>query len=173
MSDPSSKVISLADRRAKKEKRALEEPIIGKIIWLYCSKCKSLEYSEVQLPSGRIHKICGTLVKEKEVKVDIRTEYTISLKNSMLLDKVFEEKNLPNFFLKTVFKKGRGMLESFQAAEVEYRKRLENMINKPVKPYPDDWDAKSVGMRLKIIDPLGLVLTEARQPNLHFPEVDS
>ena len=31
----------------------------------------------------------------------------------------------------------------------------------------------SLEMTLKTLDPLGLILTEARQPNLHFPEVES
>ena len=65
------------------------------------------------------------------------------------------------------------MLENLQAAEVEYRKRLENIVNGPVNPYSDDWHEKSLDMELKTLDPLGLILTEARQPNLHFPEVDS
>jgi len=56
---------------------------------------------------------------------------------------------------------------------VQYRKRLENIVNGPVNSYPEEWDEKSLEMELKTLDPLGLILTEARQPNLHFPEVDS
>ena len=65
------------------------------------------------------------------------------------------------------------MLENLQAAEKEYRKRLENIAGDTVSPYQDEWDEKSLDMDLKILDPLGLILTEARQPDLHFPEVDS
>ena len=43
-------------------------------------------------------------------------------------------------FLKPVAKKGLGMLERLQAAEKEYRKRLENIVDGPVVPYKDDWD---------------------------------
>ena len=172
MSNTSTKVINLADRRAKKEDEARNAPITGWITWLYCPKCKSLEYSELEMPNGRVHKKCGTLVEEEEVQIDVRAEYTISLRNSRRLDELFKETKIPTF-LKPLAKKGIGMLENLHAAEVEYRKRLENIVNGPVNPYPDEWDEKSLEMKLKTLDPLGLILTEARQPNLHFPEVDS
>ena len=172
MSNTSAKVINLADRRAKKEDEARNAPISGWITWLYCPKCKSLEYSELEMPNGRVHKKCGTTVEEKEVQIDVRAEYTISLRNSKRLDELFKETKIPTF-LKPLAKKGIGMLENLHAAELEYRKRLENIVNGPVNPYPDDWDEKSLLMKLKTLDPLGLILTEARQPNLHFPEVDS
>lgn len=172
MSNTSAKVINLADRRAKKEDEARNAPVTGWITWLYCPKCKSLEYSELEMPNGRVHKKCGTLVEEEEVQIDVRAEYTISLRNSKRLDELFKETKIPTF-LKPLAKKGIGMLENLHAAEVEYRKRLENIVNGPVNPYPDEWDEKSLEMKLKTLDPLGLILTEARQPNLHFPEVDS
>ena len=172
MSNTSTKVINLADRRAKKEDEARNAPITGWITWLYCPKCKSLEYSELEMPNGRVHKKCGTMVEEEEVQIDVRAEYTISLRNSRRLDELFKETKIPTF-LKPLAKKGIGMLENLHAAEVEYRKRLENIVNGPVNHYPDEWDEKSLEMKLKTLDPLGLILTEARQPNLHFPEVDS
>tara|TARA_B110000967_G_C18891499_1_gene567687 strand:- start:27 stop:548 length:522 start_codon:yes stop_codon:yes gene_type:complete len=172
MSNTSTKVINLADRRAKKEDEARNAPITSWITWLYCPKCKSLEYSELEMPNGRVHKKCGTMVEEEEVQIDVRAEYTISLRNSRRLDELFKETKIPTF-LKPLAKKGIGMLENLHAAEVEYRKRLENIVNGPVNHYPDEWDEKSLEMKLKTLDPLGLILTEARQPNLHFPEVDS
>ena len=172
MDNNSAKVINLADRRAKKENEARNAPITGWITWLYCPKCKSLEYSELEMPNGRVHKKCGTMVEEIEVQIDVRAEYTISLRNSKRLDELFEETKIP-LFLKPLAKKGIGMLENLHAAEVEYRKRLVNIVNGPVNPYPDEWDEKSLEMKLKTLDPLGLILTEARQPNLHFPEVES
>ena len=172
MSNNSAKVINLADRRAKKEDEARNAPITGWITWLYCPKCKSLEYTELEMPNGRVHKKCGTLVEEEEVQIDVRAEYTISLRNSKRLDGLFKETKIPGF-LKPFAKKGMGMLENLQAAEVEYRKRLENIVNGALNPYPDNWDEKLLEMELKTLDPLGLILTEARQPNLHFPEVDS
>ena len=167
MSKTPAKVINLADRRAKKEDDARKAPISGWITWLYCPKCRSLEYSELEMPNGRVHKKCGTLVEEEEVEIDVRAEYTISLRNSKLLDELFKETKIPGF-LKPFAKKGMGMLENLQAAEVEYRKRLGNIVNGAVDPYPDDWDEQSLGMELKTLDPLGLILTEARQPNLHL-----
>jgi hypothetical protein len=172
MSNTSAKVINLADRRAKKEDEARNALITGWITWLYCPKCKSLEYSELEMPNGRVHKKCGTMVEEEEVQIDVRAEYTISLRNSRRLDELFKETKIPTF-LKPLAKKGIGMLENLHAAEVEYRKRLENIVNGPVNHYPDEWDEKSLEMKLKTLDPLGLILTEARQPNLHFPEVES
>ena len=75
--------------------------------------------------------------------------------------------------MKPLAKKGIGMLENLQATEKEYRKRLENIAGDTVSPYQDEWDEKLLDMDLKILDPLGLILTEARQPDLHFPEVGS
>ena len=80
MSNPPAKVINLADRRAKKEDEARNAPISGWITWLYCPKCKSLEYSELEMPNGRVHKKCGSLVEEEEIQIDVRAEYTISLR---------------------------------------------------------------------------------------------
>ena len=172
MDNTSAKVINLADRRAKKDDEARKTPIPGLIVWLYCPKCKSLEYSELEMPNGRVHKPCGILVEEVEVQIDVRAEYTISLRNSKRLDELFKETKIPSF-LKPLAKRGIGMLENLHAAEVEYRKRLENIVNNPINPYPDEWDENSLEMELKTLDPLGLILTEARQPNLHFPEVES
>lgn len=172
MSKNSAKVINLADRRAEKEKESRNAPILAYITWLYCPKCKSLEYSELEMPNGRIHKTCGTLVEEEEVQIEVRAEYTISLRNSKRLDELFKGTKIPGF-LKPLAKKGIGMLESLQAAEQEYRNRLQNMVDGDVIPYPDDWDEHSLEMELKTLDPLGLILTEARQPNLHFPEVET
>ena len=78
-----SKVINfaerLADRKAKEESRQIE----GWLIWLHCPQCNTIEYTEMRMPGGRIHK-CGTLVEEEEIPIDIRAEFTISQRN--LLD---------------------------------------------------------------------------------------
>ena len=50
---------------------------------------------------------------------------------------------------------------------------LENLVEGSVIPYPDEWDENSLKMELKTLTPLGLILTEARQPNLYFPEAES
>ncbi len=110
MNKTPAKIINLADRRAKKEDEAQNAPIRGWIIWLHCPKCKSLEYSEIEIPEGRIHK-CGTLVEEEEVQIDVRAEYTISLRNSLRLEELFKQTKIPGF-LKPLAKKGIGMLEN-------------------------------------------------------------
>ena len=172
MSNTTAKVINLAVRRAKKEHEARNAPIPGWIVWLHCPKCNTLEYSEISMPDGRVHKKCGTLVEEEEIQIDVRAEYTISMRNSKRLDELFRETKIPGF-LKPLAKKGTGMLENLQAAEKEYRERLENIAGGTVSPYLNEWDENSLNMDLKILDPLGLILTEARQPDLHFPEVVS
>ena len=172
MSNTPAKVINLADRRAKKEDEARNAPIAGWIFWLHCPKCQSLEYSEVEMPDGRVHNKCGTLVEEEEVQIDVRAEYTISLRNSLRLDELFKHTKIPGF-RKPLAKKGIGMLENLQAVEEEYRKRLKNITGDSVDAYSNDWNEKSLGMELKTLEPLGIILTEARQPNLHFPEVGS
>ena len=143
MGNNSAKVINLADRRAKKVEEERNAPIHAVIIWLYCPKCKSLEYSELEMPNGRIHKQCGTMVEEEEVEIEVRAEYTISLRNSKRLDQLFEGTKIPGF-LKPVAKKGMGMLERLQTAEQEYRSRLENIVEGPIIPYSDEWDECSL-----------------------------
>ena len=169
MSDTTAKVINLADRRAKKEDEARNAPIAGSIVWLHCPKCKTLEYSEILMPDGRVHKKCGTLVEEEEIQIDVRAEYTISMRNSKRLDELFKETKIPGF-IKPLAKKGIGMLENMQAAEKEYRNRLENIAGGSISAYQDEWDEKSLDMDIKILEPLGVILSEARQPDLHFPE---
>ena len=169
MSNTTAKVINLADRRAKKEDEARNAPIAGCIVWLHCPKCNTLEYSEISMPDGRVHKKCGTLVEEEEIQIDVRAEYTISMRNSKRLDELFKETKIPGF-MRPLAKKGIGMLENMQAAEKEYRNRLENIAGGTVSTYQDDWDEKSLDMDIKILEPLGVILTEARQPDLHFPE---
>ena len=97
MSNISAKVINLADRRAKKENEARSAPIYSVITWLYCPKCKSLEYSELEMPNGRVQKQCGTLVEEEEVEIEVRAEYTISLRNSNRLNELLNETKIPGF----------------------------------------------------------------------------
>ena len=96
MSNTPAKIINLADRRARKEDESRNAPIPGWIIWLHCPKCKSLEYSEIEMPDGRVHK-CGTLVEEEEVQIDVRAEYTISLRNSLRLDELLSRQKFPDF----------------------------------------------------------------------------
>lgn len=92
-------VISLEERRRKsppgkrsgksKEKAAAvpentaeisgaETPVPGRLIWLHCPTCDTLEYTEMAIAGGRKHNLCGSHVVEKEVELDLRAEHTIA-----------------------------------------------------------------------------------------------
>ena len=163
-----AKVINLAERREQKIQEKLHNPMQGWIVWLKCPQCETREYSELRMAEGRIHK-CGTLVEEHEVEIDIRAELTVSLRNSELISELLNKTNAKGF-LKKFLKSGRAMLEHLERSEEEYRKRLELMASCECKPYPDDWDPVEKGLEIKKMDPLGLQLTPARQPELHFPD---
>ncbi len=164
----SAKVINLAERREKKQKEDLQKPMQGWIVWLQCPTCGTREYSELRMPEGRIHK-CGTLVEECEVEIDIRAEYTISMRNSTRLLELLEKSASPGL-LKRFLKSGTELLEHLESSEQEYRNRLEMITEKEIPPYPQDWDPGENGVDLKKLEPLGLMLTAARQPELHFPD---
>ena len=119
------------------------------------------------MPEGRIHK-CGTLVEEQEVEIDIRAEYTISLRNSKTLLQLID-KTKSKGILKPFLKSSRGMLEHLQQSEEEYRKRLQ-LISRKCNPYPEEWDPLKEGMNIKKMGRLGVILTAARQPELYFPD---
>ena len=44
------------------------------------------------------------------------------------------------------------------------------MVSLKCNPYPEEWDPVEEGMKIKQMDPLGLILTAARQPELYFPD---
>ena len=106
-----SKVINLAERREQKRKQDLFKPVQGWIVWLKCPKCETLEYSELRMSEGRIHK-CGTLVEEQEVEIDVRAEYTVSLRNSEMLSDLLNNTKAKGV-LKRFLKSGKTMKEVF------------------------------------------------------------
>ena len=73
-------------------------------------------------------------VEEEEVRIEVRAEYSISLRNSKRLDQLFDETKIPGF-LKPAAKKGMGMLERLQTAEQEYRSRLEKIVEGRVEKF--------------------------------------
>ncbi|MBF0287821.1 MAG: hypothetical protein HQM14_08385 [SAR324 cluster bacterium] len=165
-----SKVINLAQWKQQKEsKQNADDPVFGFLIWLHCPTCQTIEYTEVRIQSGRVHK-CGTLVEEVEVPIDIRAEYTISQKNLMILEKAFAE----NSGLKSKFKKllGENKLigEQLKKNEMEYQHRLALMTLKKIDPYPEDWDAKKNGIEFVTVQPSGIMITAARQADKYFPK---
>ena len=162
-----SKVINLAERREQKRKQDLFKPVQGWIVWLKCPKCETLEYSELRMSEGRIHK-CGTLVEEQEVEIDVRAEYTVSLRNSEMLSDLLNNTKAKGV-LKRFLKSGKAMLTQLQRSEEEYQNRLQLMVPKECVPYPNEWDPQKEGMDVKQMEPLGLLLTSARRPELYFP----
>lgn len=151
-----SKVINLNQWRQQKVTEQKYSPISGFLIWLHCPSCKTTEYTELKIPGGRVHK-CGTLVEEVEVPIDIRAEYTISQRNL----KAIESKAKSRLNLKA---------KIIQAVETEYQQRLQLMVSGPIEPYPDDWEPETNGIETISEEPYGILITNARQANKHFPK---
>ncbi|MGA1600061.1 MAG: hypothetical protein ACO4AU_13495 [bacterium] len=164
--EKSAKVISLAEYRAKREQEAAQAPIPGWLVWLSCPQCGTVEYTEVRLPEGRYHK-CGTLVDEAEVPIDIRAEITISRRNLQLLQEVFES-GTASKLLGRLLRSARDNLEQLQQSEETYQNKLLLMAGQDVESYPEEWDPAEAGLRFEVIQPPGLKITEARQPQLHL-----
>ena len=163
-----SKVINfaerLADRKAKEESRQIE----GWLIWLHCPKCNTIEYTELRMPGGRVHK-CGTLVEEEEIPIDIRAEFTISQRNLDKLDEL-EEKQKSSKVMKFVGGGMKSMIKQLRAREEEYQQRLQNMTSERLNNYPDQWDPKGQGVEITVSEPLGLEITAARQGHQLFTD---
>ena len=163
-----SKVINfaerLADRKAKKESRKIE----GCLIWLHCPQCNTIEYTEMRMPGGRIHK-CGTLVEEEEIPIDIRAEFTISQRNVDKLDKL-KEKQKSSKVMKFVGGGMKSLVKQLRTREEEYQKRLQNMTSEHLSNYPEQWDPKAEGVEITVSEPLGLEITAARQGHQLFTD---
>ena len=152
------KVISLAERRgeksqnkAKAEKNAAARaasdagadasPVPGKMVWLFCPTCKSLEYTEMLMGGGRTHNPCGTIVEEYEADLDLRAEYTIAqvnLERLNILEEIVE-----------------GQRQRFE----EYKKRLLLAAGKNMQPYEMD-DEKLKDLPIAEVDALGLLVSD-------------
>lgn len=165
-----SKVINFNEWRKNKEMEKINAPIPGTLTWLHCPTCKTTEYTEIQIPGGRIHK-CGTMVDEVDVPIDIRAEYTISLRNMELLESESGGGTGIKAKLVQKFMKVAGaMVEQIKEVEREYQRRLETMCNDPIEAYPEEWDPKKENVEFTVADPFGIVLTTARQADKHFPK---
>ncbi|MBF0352287.1 MAG: hypothetical protein HQM11_14740 [SAR324 cluster bacterium] len=161
------KVISFAEKRLQKAQEKQNFLLEGYLVWLKCPKCETLEYTEVRMPDGRIHNRCGSMVTECEVKIDIRAEYTIVTRNLKMLEKWFEKTDIPLEILRLLGPEKK-MLVRVQQAELEYLRRLNIMaLPHKVEPYPEEWEPDS-SQKLKRLHPLGMIMSEARQPELHF-----
>jgi hypothetical protein len=169
MSDQ-DKVISLAQRRAKRQAAAPPQPALppdspvategapaaaqptvapkplpGQMVWLRCPACGTLEYSELLLPGGRRHK-CGTIVEEAVVDLDVRAEWTVAGVNLSRIDAL-----------------GR-YLEHQRERFTEYQRRLELIAGQRPEPYPLNEDMVKT-LPVAEVDALGLFISKA----LHDP----
>lgn len=163
------KVIDFNERKRKKDQDRKNTPIPGFIIWLYCPTCKTVEYTEMLIPGGRIHNKCGSIVEEVEVPIDVRAEYTVSCRN---LDKLenLENKNTMPKFIEKLFPAAKSWANNLISAEKEYQRRLLLIASKNISTYPDDWKPEDHNISYKVIEPFGIQLTEARIPPEDFSE---
>ncbi len=165
-----SKVIDLNEWRQQKKTETKTAPIPGVVVWLHCPTCQTTEYTEVPMTGGRTHK-CGTLVEEVKVAIDVRAEYTISQWNLKLL----EEGNAANSSKKSkLLNKLLGitapLIQQIKQNEIEYQRRLELMTSEKLTPYADGWSPEKDGIKVTAVQPLGIMLTSARQADQHFPQ---
>ena len=165
------KVIDLNQWRQKKEVADKSAPIPGVIVWLHCPACQSTEYTELQMPGDRIHK-CGTLVEQVEVAIDVRAEYTISLRNLVILEKVSEKISvIKNTLIRKLLRNGQ-LLEKIKANEREFQHRLELIAKEKVTPYSDEWDPIVNGIEIVKVKSTAILITKARQAERHFPSAN-
>lgn len=140
----------------------------GFLIWLHCPSCNLVQYTTVQMHGGRVHK-CGTLVDEVEVPIDVRCEYTLSLRNLTIL-KNWEALHLASF---ADNRKLRNYLESslrqMEVNEIEFQKRLVSVLPSKLEPHPETWSPQEYCLELKTIEPFGILLSSARQSERYFP----
>ncbi len=164
-----NKVIDLKQWRQKKEIADKSAPIPGIIVWMHCPTCQATEYTELQMPGGRIHK-CGTLVEEVEVAIDARAEYTISQRNLAILEKVSGKiSDIKN----KIIRKWLGneqLLEQIKANERDFQHRLELIAKEKITPYLDEWDPLENGIEIVKAQPTGILITNVRQADKHFPQ---
>lgn len=93
-------------------------PVPGRLIWLHCPTCNTMEYTEMAMSGGRVHNTCGTQVQEAEVELDLRAEHTLSRINLERLG-----------ILENLLAEQRGKYE-------EYQHRLSLAAGKKLEEYP-------------------------------------
>ena len=152
------KVISLDERRKGRHpteentrdltpqpspENGMNEPALpGKLVWLHCPTCDTYQYTELALSGGRQHNVCGTVVEEVEIEIDVRAEITIAEFNLQRLEDLSR------------------VLESEKKNFDEYRKRLQLVAGKKVTGYALT-EANLSRLPVATISPLGLLIPEA------------
>ena len=143
-------------------------PIPGHLIWLHCPTCGTKEYTELQIPGGRVHR-CGTLVEEVEVPIDVRAEYTIALRNIEKIQDI-EKKADENWSLKKFLSKTKTVLQQMKSAEQEYQRRLRLIAGKSFEPYAQDWIPDENQLKYTLVEPFKIMITHARNQEEIFPK---
>jgi hypothetical protein len=128
-------------------------PLPGRLIWLYCPTCRSIEYTELDMAGGRLHNVCGTQVQEFPVELDLRAEATIAHINLERLS----------------------ILESLLAGQreryEEYLRRLRLAAGKSLEPYAVAEETVSQ-LPVADVDAFGLLVSRFfHNPTAHFPEL--
>jgi hypothetical protein len=128
-------------------------PVPGRLIWLYCPSCRTLEYTELELGGGRVHNLCGTQVHEAAVELDLRAEATIAkvnLERLAILEQLLA-----------------GQRERYE----EYLRRLALAAGRPLEPYPAGPES-AAGLPVADVDAFGLLVSRFfHDPAGHFPEL--
>lgn len=137
---------------AEEPAEASLEPMPGKMVWLRCPTCNSIEYTEVVMAGGRTHNTCGTQVEEVELDIDIRAQFTMSQFNldrlELLENSIKDQKSLYR----------------------EYTRRLQGMTHHPLVPYPLT-EKILTALPVAEFDPLGLLVPDVlHNPRRHFEE---
>lgn len=162
-----TKPISLDAFRERKQKEEAEKPYPGALVWLHCPTCDSVEYTEIVAPHGRTHK-CGTIVKEIEVALDLRAEYTITQFNLKKINEVLE-KNKESKLRKLITKSLDNALLALKQSEETYISRLHLAAGCQIPPYPGNFEDLKDKLPIKETNKLGLYVSEFRfEPEKRF-----
>ena len=132
-----------AGASAEPAERPAPQP--GRLAWLHCPTCGTLEYTELLVPGGRRHK-CGSIVEEAVVEIDLRAEITLAEINLQRIAALGE------------------YLEQQRQLFQEYQRRLALIGGAPPAPYPLSEEIVKA-LPVAEVDPLGLLISHA----LHNP----
>ncbi|HEX9844530.1 MAG TPA: hypothetical protein VGC20_17355 [bacterium] len=129
------------------------DPVPGRLIWLYCPTCRSIEYTELDMAGGRTHTVCGTQVQEAAVELDLRAETTIARINLERLH-ILEQ-----------------LLGGQRQRYEEYLRRLNLAAGRNLEPYAVTDDG-TAGLPVADVDAFGLLVSRFfDNPAGHFPDL--
>ncbi|HKI98304.1 MAG TPA: hypothetical protein VKB51_07510 [bacterium] len=128
-------------------------PLPGRLIWLYCPTCRTIEYTELDVAGGRVHNVCGSQVQEAPVELDLRAEATIAQINLERLN-ILES-----------------LLDGQRKRYEEYQRRLNLAAGRPLQPYATNDDSASQ-LPVVDVDAFGLLVSRFfDNPAAHFPDL--